>query len=233
MPLQVRLELAEPGRDLRERDSQRLHGPSLVPAVRRGAWARARYAPRVTVSLIYETHATTTDNEAGIATGWNPGVLSAAGRGNARELGDRRRGDGIDAIYVSDLERALETVRIAFGDNPIPVVVDPRLRECNYGRCNGMPRERLDMERASRIRDPWPGGESYEDVVARTRALLADLARAHDGERVLLVAHSANRLALDVLLKGRDLATLLAEPFAWQPGWAYELPAVAGRQARG
>jgi hypothetical protein len=45
----------------------------------------------------------------------------------------------------------------------------------------------------------------------------------HDGRRVLIVAHSANRLALDHLLHGADLATLVAEPFEWRPGWEYEL----------
>jgi len=37
----------------------------------------------VTVRLAYETHATTTDNEAGVAIGWLPGQLSHAGRVNA------------------------------------------------------------------------------------------------------------------------------------------------------
>ena len=63
-----------------------------------------------------------------------PGRLSESGRAAARELGERRRDDGIDVIYVSDLERALETVRIAFEGSDIPVRVDARLRECNYGR---------------------------------------------------------------------------------------------------
>ena len=75
MALEVRLELAQPRRDLRERDSQRLHGPSLVPAHRGGEQPGRRYARRMTLVLVYETHATTTDNEAGIATGWLPGLL--------------------------------------------------------------------------------------------------------------------------------------------------------------
>lgn len=176
----------------------------------------------MTVRLVYETHATTTDNEAGIATGWLPGTLSARGRAEAAELG-RRRAAGVDVIYVSDLERALETVRIAFAGRDIPVTVDARLRECDYGSRNGMARTLLDAERARHVDEPWPGGESYRDVVARTAALLDDIAARHDGRRVLLVGHAANRIALDHLLLGRDLAALLAEPFAWQPGWEYEL----------
>jgi alpha-ribazole phosphatase/probable phosphoglycerate mutase len=178
----------------------------------------------VSLQLVYETHAITTDNEAGIATGWLPGRLSARGRETAAELGARRWDDGLAAVYVSDLERALETVRIAFGGSPIPVVVDPRLRECNYGALNGMPRARLDRERAGHVDVPWPGGESYRDVVERTRTLLADLVARWDGQRVLVVAHSANKHALDHLLLGRDLGELVAPGMDWRPGWEYEIP---------
>lgn len=176
------------------------------------------------VRLVYETHSITTDNEAGIATGWLPGELSAAGRAAARELGERRRDDGIDAIYVSDLRRAVETVEIAFAGSSIPVVVDARLRECNYGELNGAPVARLDLERLAHLAVPWPGGESYEDVVDRTRTLLRDILAAHDGHRVLLVAHSANRWALQHLLLGVPLENTIGKPFDWQPGWEFEVP---------
>jgi alpha-ribazole phosphatase/probable phosphoglycerate mutase len=175
------------------------------------------------VSIVYETHSITTDNEHGIATGWLPGELSEAGRVAARELGERRRDDGIDVIYVSDLERALETVRIAFDGSGIPVRVDARLRECNYGRLNGMPRATLERERASHVEVPWPAGESYLDVVARTRDLLGDLAREWAGRRVLMVAHSANRWALQHLLEGQDLGQLVVGDFNWRPGWDFVL----------
>jgi len=178
----------------------------------------------MTVSIVYETHSITTDNEAGIATGWLPGQLSDAGRAAARELGERRRDDGIDVIYVSDLERALETVRVAFDGGGIPVRVERRLRECNYGALNGMPRETLERERTSHVVEPWPEGESYRDVVGRTQSLLADLLAEWDGHRVLLVGHSANRWALDHLLAGRDLAGLIgAQVVEWQPGWEFTL----------
>ena len=173
---------------------------------------------------MYETHAITTDNEAGIATGWLPGRLSERGRETAADLGRRRSDDGLAAIFVSDLERAVETVRIAFEDDAgdaIPVVVDARLRECNYGRLNGMPRERLDTERGAHINEPWPGGESYRDVVDRTAAFLDTLVETFDERRVLIVAHSANKVALDYLLGGADLAEALRRPLEWQPGWEY------------
>src|SRR5262245_17444972 len=100
------------------------------------------------IELVYETHSITTDNEAGLATGWLPGELSDAGRRAAAELGRRRCRDGIEVAYVSDLQRARQTASIALAGTSIPIVLDKRLRECNYGRLNGMPRQRLDGERA-------------------------------------------------------------------------------------
>ena len=176
------------------------------------------------LQLVYETHAITTDNEAGIATGWLPGTLSDRGRKSAAELGARRRDDGIAAVYASDLARAVETARIAFDGSGIPVHHDPRLRECNYGRMNGSRNEEQQPLRVEHIDIPWPGGESYRQVVARTAALLDDLLREWDGSRILVIAHSANRWSLDHLLLGRDLRELTTAEFDWQPGWEYVVP---------
>ncbi|CAN5184907.1 histidine phosphatase family protein [soil metagenome] len=173
----------------------------------------------------FETHAITTDNESGIATGWLPGKLSERGREAAARLGQRRSADGIAAVYVSDLERAMETARLAFGGSDVAVFADTRLRECNYGDLNGMPRARLEAERVDHVDDPWPEGEGYQDVVERTRGLLVDLgSRWGDRSRLLLIGHSANKWSLDHLLLGTPLANLVAAGLRWQEGWEYVLP---------
>ncbi len=61
-------------------------------------------------------------------------------------------------------------------------------------------------------------------MVAQTRDFLTEVARDWDGQRILLVAHSANRWALDHLLHGIALEDLVGVPFAWQEGWHYTLP---------
>jgi broad specificity phosphatase PhoE len=179
----------------------------------------------VAVAIVYETHSTTRDNEEGIATGWLPGALSEAGRAQARALGERRRADGVAAVFTSDLGRAVETAEVAFGDSGIPVHRDARLRECSYGVLNGAPVARVAADRRRRIDEPFPDGESYRDVVARTRDLLRDLAAGWDGRRLVLIGHSANRWALDHLLHGARLEDLVDAPFAWREGWLYTLPA--------
>lgn len=176
------------------------------------------------VEIIYETHSITTDNEAGIATGWLPGQLSARGRVLAQELGERHRHDDLVAVYVSDLARAVETVEIAFAGTDLPIHQDARLRECDYGDLNGMPVAQLARERSRHIDEPFPNGQSYRQVTIATRDFLRDLATTYDGCRVLIIAHSANRWALEHLLRGIPLDELVDAPFAWQPGWYYSVP---------
>lgn len=172
------------------------------------------------VRLVYETHAVTVDNETGIATGWLPGELSRAGREHARELGGRRR--DVDVVYCSDLRRAVQTAEIAFaGDKEIRL--DSRLRECDYGIYNGRPVSEVAMLRKRYIDTPWPGGQSYLEVVAETAGFLADVLKQWQGKTVLLIGHSANRWALQHLLDGAPLEDLVDAPFDWRPGWEFSL----------
>ena len=179
----------------------------------------------MSVEIVYETHSTTTDNEAGIATGWLPGRLSDLGCRQARELGERRPGDGFAAVFTSDLHRAVQTARTAFPDGRPPIHQDIRLRECNYGDLNGHPLSLIAAQRARHIDEPFPGGQSYRQVATATRAFLHDLAIGWNGSRILVIAHSANRWALDHLLTGTPLEDLLQAPPTWRPGWHYTLSA--------
>jgi broad specificity phosphatase PhoE len=175
------------------------------------------------IELWYETHSISIDNERGIATGWLPGELSEHGRELAAERGPSWRDRCIQAVFSSDLSRALQTAEIARVIYPFPLLVEPDLRECNYGDLNGRPVREIDVLRLASIDRPFPNGESYGDVVERTRRFLLGLGPEWDGTTVAVVAHSANRWALDLLLRGRPLAESIASPFNWQPGWRYEL----------
>jgi broad specificity phosphatase PhoE/ribosomal protein S18 acetylase RimI-like enzyme len=187
----------------------------------------------VVVQIVYETHATTVDNENGVATGWLPGELSTAGRANAEDLGRRRRYDGLDLVVTSDLARAVQTVEIAFAGADVPIITDPRLRELDYGDLNGAPVDTVHRNRRDRVDTPFPGGQSYRQATDAMSALLDDLLRERDGQRVLLVGHAATRFALDNLPTGRPLEAAVTRPFAWREGWTYELtdvrPAVQRR----
>ncbi len=182
----------------------------------------------MTVEIVFETHSTTEDNETGIATGWLPGRLSAAGREQAAALGRRRRGT-VDAVFTSDLRRAVETVELAFAGTDTPVLHDWRLRECDYGVLNGAPRDAVLGDRGARLSSPYPGGESWQQAVARVAGVLRDLPVRWNGARVLVVGHVATRWALDHHLAGEPLEVLAREEFAWREGWEYRLDDDGGR----
>lgn len=175
------------------------------------------------IQLVYETHATTLDNEQGRATGWLPGKLSQRGREQARQLGSRRAADGITAVFSSDLARATQTAAEAFGRSSIPLLLDWRLRECDYGQRNGMPVSELRAGRREHLDRPYPGGESWRQAVARIGRFLNDLPLRWQGQRVLVIGHAATRWGLDHLIAGISLEELIEQDFGWQEGWEYQL----------
>ena len=177
----------------------------------------------MTIELVFETHSITEDNEAGRATGWLPGRLSARGRDLARQLGERRSGDGIAAVFSSDLARAAETADIAFGHSALPVLYDWRLRECDYGQRNGMPAAELHAGRHEYLDRPYPSGESWRQAVARIGRFLGDLPLRWSGQRVLVLGHVATRWGLDHFIGGIPLEDLAGQDFAWREGWEYRL----------
>ena len=140
---------------------------------------------------------------------WPPGWASAAGPTGSPPY--------------SDLTRAAETASVAFGASGIPVLLDWRLRECDYGKRNGMPVAELHANRRDHLDRAYPGGESWRQAVARVGRFLDDLVLRWDGQRVLVIGHVATRWALDHFLGGVPLEDLMAEDFAWQEGWEYRL----------
>jgi broad specificity phosphatase PhoE len=110
--------------------------------------------------MLFETHATSLDNEAGLASGWFDVDLSTAGEVQARELGGRYQEPPPEIVYCSDQRRAWRTAEIAFGP-AVPIERDARLRECDYGDLTRAPVTEIDARRASCltiaevIAQPW------------------------------------------------------------------------------
>jgi 2,3-bisphosphoglycerate-dependent phosphoglycerate mutase len=199
------------------------HSSPAGPDQARRVAVPARKIGQVAIELVFETHSTTVDNEQGHATGWLPGQLSERGRVQAQQLGHRRRGDGITAVFSSDLARAAQTASVAFAGSAIPVLYDWRLRECDYGQRNGMPAAELHAGRREHLDRPYPGGESWRQAVARVGRFLGDLSLRWNGQRILLIGHVATRWGLDHFIGGIPLEDLVEQDFAWQEGWEYRL----------
>lgn len=184
------------------------------------------------VEVVYETHSLTVDNEAGRATGWLDGQLSEQGKLLAGELGARRRNDDIAAVYTSDLGRAVETAEIAFGGTGIPIIREPRLRECNYGDMNGWPREDLDAQGPQGLDEPYPNGESWRQAIERVKDFLGELPGIRDGRRVVVIGHMSAWYALESLAVQAPLEEIYRVPMDWREGWEYELQGDSGLRLR-
>lgn len=174
------------------------------------------------ITIIFEAHGTTFDNEAHLSSGWNDVALSPLGIQQSKEMGERYKDDHFDAIFCSDLQRAYKSAEIGFG-NKWPIIQDARLRECNYGDFTQHPSSEVDVEKPKRITTPFPNGESYEQTTARMKSFLEDLKKNYDGKRVMVIGHRATQYGLDHLINGVTLEQLTSSHFKWQPGWEYRL----------
>lgn len=172
------------------------------------------------IIIIFESHSTTKDNEAGTAAGWYDVELSDLGVDQAKQLGQRYAGHAFDTIFCSDLQRSYKTAELAFV-GAFSVVQDERLRECNYGELNRAPKTEIDAMKREAINIPFPGGESYQDTSKRMKSFIDDLKASHDGETVMIIGHRATQYGLEEHINGVSLEEAVLAPWQWQPGWKY------------
>lgn len=176
------------------------------------------------LKITYFVHGTTTDNEKDLATGWAPGELSEAGIEQSKELGRLVADQEFTAVFCSDLKRAIDSARLAFGDR-YEIIPDNRLREVNYGDFTQKSAMEFKDDLTRYIDLAFPNGESYKDVEKRIADFLKNTSQKYDGQHIAIVAHRAPQLALDVLIKGKTWEQAIAEDWrhtkSWQPGWEY------------
>jgi broad specificity phosphatase PhoE len=179
------------------------------------------------LTLFYSPHATSVDNEAGRASGHADVPLAESGKQQARERGLHYAAEKLDAVFCSDLQRAYTTAEIAFADRKLPIVLDARLREYDYGKMTQYPVAQVEEEFVRRITEPFPGGESALMVAQRVGAFLRDIVREYDGKTVVVIGHRATRYGIEYWCGDRSLEQIVSEPWEWRevPIWRYELSA--------
>ncbi len=133
-------------------------------------------------------HGRTAHNADGLLLGSSDIPLDDEGRRQASKLGSVPELAGASRVVSSPLSRAVDTAS-AFG---VPVSVDARWREIDYGSYEGVP-----VSSAAHLWDSWsvdlsyrpPGGESLADVSARVRAACEELWEEASGCDVVVVSH--------------------------------------------
>ena len=121
--------------------------------------------------------------------------LTDAGREQARHAAQQLAGAAIDAVITSPLQRARDTAQAIAGAAGVPLTIDERLTEVDYGPFEGLDRDGALAElgqpfadwRADPFGAPVPGMEPLADALLRARAATADALAAH--EHPVIVGH--------------------------------------------
>ena len=162
--------------------------------------------------LLLVRHGDTELNSAERYWGCNDVKLSAAGIRQAKKLRDRLTVEKIDAVYSSDLERALVTAEIIAASHQLAVVTCAELREVNFGQLEGLTFSEISQlypevakswaERSPKLK--YPGGESLVEFNNRVSRFLNRLDKHTTGEMILVVAHAGVLRTLVCQLLGID-----------------------------
>ena len=123
--------------------------------------------------------------------------LTAEGQAQARTLGPILAAITFAAVFVSPLQRALETSALA-GYEDVGVV-DPDLVEWDYGQYDGKTSDEIQKQRPgwTLFGDGAIGGETIDEVAERARRVI-ERARAVPGD-VLLFGHGHHLRVLTAL----------------------------------
>jgi len=151
--------------------------------------------------ILLARHGETDWNRIGRWQGHADLPLNDAGRGQAVELAERLAGDGIAAIYTSDLMRASQTARVVADRLGLAVIEDAGLREIDVGSWSGFTRAEVEQrfpEGYGRWLDGEIGhdGETREELTERVVGAVERIAAAHPDDTILVVTHGGAIRAL-------------------------------------
>jgi probable phosphoglycerate mutase len=147
--------------------------------------------------IILIRHGETEWNLSGRWQGHADSALSPRGIAQAEALAIRMRSEPVDAVYVSDLERALHTARLVGTSSGWECFPMDELRERDLGVLEGLTTDEMKVEHpnvyeAFRTGGPDyqpPGGESFRQFSDRCSEVIEQLARKHLGQKIAVVTH--------------------------------------------
>jgi broad specificity phosphatase PhoE len=165
---------------------------------------------RVT-TLLLARHGETDWNRARRWQGHADRPLTARGREQAAALAERLVEIPLDAVYSSDLRRAVDTAAAVAEAQGLEVVELRDLREVNVGSWQGLTRDEAEARFPEGFRrwlaggTGWDDGETYGQMTARVVAAVAEIAADHEGGRILIVAHGGPIRAVHAAALGLDV----------------------------
>ena len=171
--------------------------------------------------LLFVRHGYSEGNKSQCFSGQKDFPLDAAGRQQAIELA-KYLGSAfcVDAIYASDLCRAIDTVKPLADALSMPVRAVKAFREVDVGLWEGVLREEVARRypEAYAIYKDTPGlarfdgGESFAEVRARALAAVQEIVERHKGKTVVIATHGGVIRALRTLWEDIPLAKMQRIP---------------------
>lgn len=169
-------------------------------------------------TLILIRHGYSTSNASGCYTGQLDAPLDATGCAQAAQLADHLcQNIHIDALYTSDLSRAVETLRPTAERLGLPLHTEAALRELDVGKWTGVPYEKVkelypeDFARyQSDVTAPCTGGESAIDACHRILKAMQRILREQDGKTVAVCSHALACRLFACLADGADIGQIKA-----------------------
>lgn len=148
--------------------------------------------------LLLVRHGITEFNSTRRFAGYSDVEMSAEGYRQVEKLHERLVNEKIDAVYASDLKRALVTAEILSPGRRMEIVACPELREINYGQAEGLTFQEIshhypevaELITNFNLRLEFPDGESFEGFIARTIKFLDRLEKHEPSDTILIVSHS-------------------------------------------
>jgi broad specificity phosphatase PhoE len=162
--------------------------------------------PQKNLRLILVRHGETEENRLQIVQGQKDGELTAAGMNEISILSETLQNESMDAVYSSDLKRAMASANILVANRPLQVQSEPRLREQSYGVFEGkklfhMLRRMKQEGTGFNCFNPT-GGENADFFKERIKQLLNEITAKHAGDCVLLVTHyGVIRMLIEEILR--------------------------------
>jgi alpha-ribazole phosphatase len=162
--------------------------------------------------LLLIRHGVTESNTTRRFTGQSDIDLNADGYRQVEQLRDRLTKEKFNAVYSSDLKRALVTAEIICSVHEIEILTCPELRELNYGEAEGLTYWEIS-ERFPELGEfiasfkpelVFPGGEGFTDLTARATEFLKRLDNHSEDQTVLVVSHGGMLRTLTCELLGLE-----------------------------
>ena len=138
--------------------------------------------------------------------------LSEKGKQEAKKLALYLKDTRIDAIYSSDMERAVETAKEVAKFHGLKIIRKKELNERNFGALQGKyfkdlteEEKEMNQRRLGEVDYRLPGGESLADVRERVMKIVDYIIENHKDQTVAIIVHGNVKRAMMLGILNKDI----------------------------